>query len=163
VGDEFLQNISFTDVQVTYEGGGTAEEAAVRDVPKLAGEYFELGVPPAYGLYARNVRGLTMQNVRFEVATPDLRPAVVFDHVADASINGLSVQGNPKAESLLRFVDSRDVLMAASRVLSPAARLLQLEGAANEAITIDGGDLSKAVVPVAFSGGAAPDSVKVRI
>jgi hypothetical protein len=163
VGDEFLQNISFSDVHVTYEGGGTAEEAAVRDVPKLAGEYFELGVPPAYALYARNVRGLTMQNVRFEVATPDLRPALVLDHVANASINGLSAQGNSKAESLLRFVDSRDVLMTASRVLTPAARLLQVEGAANEAITIDGGDLSKAAVPVAFSRGAMPDSVKVRV
>src|SRR5207237_9242156 len=66
VGDEFLEDISFQDIHVTYEGGGTREEAAVRDVPKLAGEYFELGVLPAYGIYARNVRNLTLNNVRFE-------------------------------------------------------------------------------------------------
>jgi hypothetical protein len=162
VGDEFLQNISFNDVHVTYEGGGTAEEAAVREVPGFAGEYFELGVPPAYGMYARNVRGLTMQNVRLEVIAPDLRPAVVFDHVTDAAVNGLSAQGNPNAESLLRFIDSRDVLMTASRVLTPTKLLLQLEGTANQAITIDGGDLSKAATPVAFVRGANPGTVKVR-
>lgn len=162
VGDEFLEKISFNDIHITYEGGGTVEEAAVRDVPKLAGEYFELGVLPAYGMYARNVRGLTLHNVRFEVATPDFRPAVIFDRVEDASVNGLSAQGNPKAESLLRFIDSRDVLMTASRVLTPAAALLQLEGSGNEAITVEGGDLSKAATPLVFSRGAAPASVKVR-
>src|SRR5206468_6812141 len=103
VGDDVLEGISLSDIQITFEGGGTAEEAARRDVPKTAGEYFELGVLPAYGLYARNVRGLTLQNVRFEVTKPDLRPAMVFDHVEDAAVNGLSVQGCAKAESVLRF------------------------------------------------------------
>src|SRR5262252_4189631 len=88
VGAEFLEKISFQDVHVNYEGGGTAAEA-VRDVPKLAGEYFEIGTAPAYGIYVRNVRGLTLQNVRFEVTAPDLRPAIVFDNVSDASLNGL--------------------------------------------------------------------------
>src|SRR5207248_4153597 len=59
-----LENISFTNVHVTYEGGGTAEESARRDVPQIAGEYFEIGTPPAYGVYARGVRGLTLDNVR---------------------------------------------------------------------------------------------------
>src|SRR5262249_41444232 len=99
VAPAFLQNISFDDVHITFGGGGTAEDAAIRDVPKRAGEYFELGRIPAYGLWARNVHGLTMNNVRFEVEQPDLRPAVIFDHVEDAAVNLLSAQGNPDAES----------------------------------------------------------------
>jgi polygalacturonase len=160
VGADFLENISFNDVHVTYEGGGTAQEAAA-EVPKMAGEYFEIGTPPAYGIYARNVRGLTLHNVRLEVKVPDLRPAVVFDHVADASVNGLSAQGNPKAESLLRFIEARDVLLTATRVLTPAAVFLKLEGAASERVTIDGGDISKATKPLAFSGGATAKAVKL--
>jgi hypothetical protein len=162
VGSEFLEQISFNDVHVLYEGGGTAEEAAVRDVPKIAGEYFELGVLPAYGMFARNVRGLTLNNVRLEVTSNDLRPAVIFDHVSDAGINGLSADGNPQAESLLRFNDSHEVMLTASRVLKPAAVFLQLEGTGNDAITIDGGNLSKASAPVAFSRGARDGAVKVR-
>src|SRR5271157_5075308 len=71
-----IENISFDDVHVMFPGGGTAEEGALRDVPKVVGEYYAAGVFPAYALYARNVRGLTLNNVRFEVAGAELRPAV---------------------------------------------------------------------------------------
>jgi len=160
--EAFLENISFNDVHVTFPGGGTAEQAAVRDVPKIAGEYYAIGVPPAYALFARNVRGLTLNNVRFEMAAPDLRPAVVFDHVSDAAVNGLSVQGNPEAESALRFIESQDVLLSATKLLNPAAIFLQVEGAANAGITVDGGDISKAATPLAFKNGATEKSVKLR-
>ena len=163
VGEKFLEGISFTDVHVTYEGGGTAEEAAIRDVPQVAGEYFLIGPRPAYGLYARNIRGLTLHNVRFDVAKPDLRPAVVFDGVSDAAISGLAVQGNPEAESVLRLTKTRDVLMSATRVTSPAAAFIRLEGADNAAITVDGGDISKAGRPVDAASGADPAAVKLRV
>jgi len=159
----FLEHISFNDVHVTFPGGGTAEHAAVRDVPKVASEYYVIGVPPAYGLFARNVRGLTLNNVRFRLANPDLRPAMVFDHVTDAAVNGLSADGNKDAESLLRFIESRDVLLSAARLLSPAAVFLQVEGAGSGGITIDGGDLSKAALPVAAKSGAAEKAVRARI
>ncbi|MGA2269744.1 MAG: glycosyl hydrolase family 28 protein [Bryobacteraceae bacterium] len=161
IGDAFLEDIVFNDVRVTYGGGGTAEEAR-REVPQVAGEYFEIGTPPAYGLFARNVRGLTLNDVRFEVVKPDLRPAVVLDHVADAALGGLSAQGNTEAKSVLRFIETRDVLLTAPRVLTPAAVFLEVEGAASQGITIDGGDLSKAATPLAFEAGAGQRAVKLR-
>ena len=161
VGDDVLENISFQDVHVTYEGGGTTEEAT-REVPKLAGEYFEIGTPPAYGMYVRNVRGLSLNNVRFEVKTPDLRPALILDNVSDAAIYSLSAQANPKGDSLLRFTKAREVLLSATRVLTGGAVFLRLIGPDNEDITIDGGDISKAAKPVAFSGGATTKAVKMR-
>jgi polygalacturonase len=160
--DTSLEGISFENVHVTFPGGGTAEEAAVRDVPKMAGEYFELGVLPAYALFARKVRGLTMSNVRFEVASAELRPAVVFEQVEDAAVNGFNVQGDRGAESVLRFRDTRDVLMSATRLLTPAQTFLQVEGEVSQGITLDGGDLSKAAEAVTFKGGVARNAVKVR-
>ncbi|HLX71115.1 MAG TPA: glycosyl hydrolase family 28 protein [Verrucomicrobiae bacterium] len=157
-----IENISFSDVQITFPGGGTAEEAAVRDVPKIIGEYYAAGVFPAYAFYARNVHGLTLSNVRFEVAGPEARPAVVFDHVEDAAVNGLNAQGTKEAESLLRFIDSRDVLLSASRLLAPTPVFLQVEGGDSSGITIDGGDLSKAGSPFAFKAGGEERSVKYR-
>ncbi|HUB67821.1 MAG TPA: glycosyl hydrolase family 28 protein [Candidatus Methylacidiphilales bacterium] len=161
VGDAFLENISFNDIQVMFPGGGTAEEAAAT-VPKINGEYFEIGTPSAYGIFARNVRGLTLSNVRLEAATPELRPAVVFDHVEDAAVNGLNAQGNNKAASLLRFTDARDILLSASRILAPVPTFLAVEGAASQAIIVDGGDLSKAATPVSFHADAPKQSVKLR-
>jgi polygalacturonase len=163
VGNDILEEISFNNVHITYEGGGTAEDASVREVAQRAGEYFELGVLPAYGMYARNVRGLTLHDVRFEVAAPDLRPALVFDQVMDSAIHGFSAQANPAAESLLRFVNTRDVLLASARVLTPAAAFMQVEGENNERITIDGGDLSRAAIPVRFIRGAREEAVRLRV
>ena len=161
IGDAFMEDISFTDVRLTYGGGGTAEEAQ-REIPQVAGEYFEVGTPPAYGLYARNVRGLSLDNVRFDVLKPDLRPAVVLDHVSDAAFAGLSAPGNPQAKSLLRFIETHDVVVTSPRVLAPAAAFLQVEGAGSQNIAIDGGDLTKAATPLTFESGATKQAVRLR-
>jgi hypothetical protein len=166
MNDYYLENISFTDVHITYAGGGTAEQAAKRDVPKVAAEYFGVwdtapGGPPAYGLYARNVKGLTLHNVRFEYEQADARPAVVFDNVQDASINNLSAKGSEETE-LLRFINSKDILLTAIRVLTPAATFLRVEGANSEGIIVDGGDLRKARKQIVFEHGAAQSSVVSR-
>ena len=158
VGGAIMENISFDNINLTFGGGGTAEDAARRDLPQIAGEYFMMGPMPAYGLYARGVKGLTLQNIRLQVATPDLRPALIFDHVEDAAINGLNVQGNASAESALRIIDSKDILFTAPRLLTAATTFLQLEGADNQNITVDGGDISKAQKPLNLADKASKDS-----
>lgn len=163
VGKAFLENISFTDVHITYAGGGTKEQALKRAVPQVAAEYFgvwgtEPFGPPAYGLYARNVKNLTLQNVRFEYEKPDARPAIVFDNVQDASITGVSAKGSADAE-LFRIINSKDVLIASCRVLSNAAAFLQVEGDLCEGIVVNGGDLRKAQKPLVFERGAGKNAV----
>ncbi|MDQ2921901.1 MAG: hypothetical protein M3R52_09875 [Acidobacteriota bacterium] len=63
---------------------------------------------------------------------------------------------------MLRFIETQDVLLTGTRVLTPAAALLKLEGASSERVTIDGGDISKAAKPLAFSGGATAKAAKLR-
>ena len=162
IGDATMANISFDDIHLTFGGGGTAEDAARRELPQIAGEYFMLGPMPAYGFYARNSHGLTLQNVRLQVSTPEMRPAVIFDHVEDVAVNGLSVQANPAAESVLRCINSKQILLTASRLLSPAAVFLQLEGTGNTDIKIDGGDLTKAAKVLAYKNGATEKAVRLR-
>src|SRR6185295_13404179 len=127
---------------VKYAGGGTKEQAA-KLVPNIAAEYFGVwdpapGGPPAYGMYARNVKGLTLQNVRFEYDEPDARPAVIFDNVQDATITGLSVKGS-EASEVFQVVNSDDILLAGVRVLAPGSVFLRLEGVAREVIVVNGG------------------------
>jgi Glycosyl hydrolases family 28 len=162
VGNSYLENISFTDVHVTYEGGGTAEEAANRNVPEVAGEYFQIGTPSSYGMYARNVKGLTLNNVSFNYINSDLRPAVVFNNVNDAAVCNLSLEGNENAESALRFINSNDVLLTGTRLTSHAKIFLQVEGSSNSNIKIDSSDLSKAEKILNFTRGANPKSVSLK-
>ena len=162
VGSAVMENISLSDVHLTFGGGGNREFGANRNVPQRAGEYFSLGPIPAYGVYARGVKGLTLDNVRLQVASKELRPAIVFERVTDAALSGVSAEGNIEAESVLRFVDSKDVLLTASRVPTPAGVFLRVEGPDNADIVIDGGDLSKAAKPLSFAAGAGEKAVRVR-
>jgi len=166
MGDYYLENISFTDVHVKYGGGGTAEQAA-KTVPNEAAEYFGVwnhppGGPPAYGMYARNVKGLTLQNVRFEYEEPDARPAIIFDNVQDASINGLTAKGS-EATEFLRLINSKDILLTGTRLLTPAPIFLRVEGASSKGVVVDGGDLGKATQQVVFENGATKESAKFRV
>jgi hypothetical protein len=163
--ENYIENISFTDVHIKYAGGGSTEQAAKRDIPKVAAEYFgvwdpEPGGPPCYGLYARNVKNLTLQNVRFEYEKEDARPAIIFDNVQDASLTGVSAQGNKNDNALMRFINSKDVLISACRVLSPVACFLSVEGERNEGIQVNGGDLRKAVKKLAFKDGGKESAVE---
>lgn len=162
VGGAMMERISFSDVHLTFGGGGTAEQGARRDLPETAGEYFMLGPMPAYGFYARNSRGLTLNNVRFEVEQAELRPAIILDNVEDAALVGVSVQVNAGAESAVRLRNARAVLMTASRLLTPAAVFVALEGARCERIVVEGGDISLAAKPIAFADGATEAMAKVR-
>ena len=161
-GESYLENITISNVHLTFEGGGTAEEAQLRDIPEVAGEYFLIGDRPAHGLYARNVRGLTLDNVRIETATPDLRPAVVLDNVADASITNITTQGNPSGPSVLRCINTKDMLIASPRLLTPAAVYMAVEGERSADITLDGGDIRKAKKDVTFDRGATSKAARIR-
>ena len=167
MGEYYIEDISFTDIHVKYAGGGTAEQASKRDVPNVAAEYFGVwdkapGGPPAYGLYARNVKGLHLHNIRFEFEEADVRPAVILDNVQDATITGLSAQGSPQSE-LVRIINSKDILMTATKLLSPAKTFMQVEGSASENIIVDGGDLKKATNAIAFENGATKNSITQRL
>jgi hypothetical protein len=63
---------------------------------------------------------LSLHNVRFEYEEADARPAITLDNVQDATINGLSAKGSCGNE-LLRFINTKDVLLTATKVLTPAA------------------------------------------
>ena len=87
---------------------------------------------------------------------------MVLDHAEDVAFNGFSVQGNLQAESVIRLTDCKQVMLSATRVLTPSPAFLSVEGAQNENIIVDGGDLSKASSPAIFKSGASANAVKLN-
>ena len=64
----------------------------VPELPNVYPEPSNWGILPAYGMYARHVRGLSVENIRLHTAAEDGRHAVVLDDVEDAEFGKLSVQ-----------------------------------------------------------------------
>ncbi len=157
-----IQGISLSNIHVTFPGGGTALEAARRDVPDMQDtypEYFMFGILPAYGLYAHHVRGLSLNNVRFELASQDLRPALVCDDIEDLELSNFQADGGANSESLIRLQGARRVFIHGSRPLSEVGTFLRVEGGGTTDVGLAGNDLRLARKPFESAAGAAQSSV----
>jgi polygalacturonase len=83
-----LADIRLENIRLISHGGGTPEDAAI--TPKELGDGYpepgKMGTLPAYGIFARHVRGLELANISVSFETNDFRPAAAF-----ADIDGLEI------------------------------------------------------------------------
>jgi hypothetical protein len=89
--DAPITNIVLRDVNVEFSGGGTAEDAKVQ----VKAPHYDVRPLPAWGLYARNVEQLTVEDVRLSVAKDDLRPVVVADGVQRLTLDNFRFTHSP--------------------------------------------------------------------
>lgn len=90
-------------------GGAGGWEPDPYNVPEMPREYPEpsnFGVLPAYGLYARHVRGLTISNVRFRTLVADERAPVVLDDVADARFEAFDASAKAGVPTIVTVTNS---------------------------------------------------------
>lgn len=135
------RGITFSNVDITFMGGGTAEDGARRGVPDLTHNYPEIGIfgiLPAYGLYIHHADEIVLNNVRFRVESEDRRPAIVCDDVQDLELSGFKAQGHPEAEALIRLENTRSAFISHSRPLSECKTFVRVEGAASGGIELRG-------------------------
>ena len=88
---EPLRNISLSNIRIQYRGGGIAE-LAKREYREQGTNYPEpkfAKATPAYGLFARHVDGMEVDNVSFTTLKPDFRPAVMLEDVKNERITNL--------------------------------------------------------------------------
>ncbi|CAL1516776.1 glycosyl hydrolase family 28 protein [Chitinophaga sp. MM2321] len=156
------QGITFSNIDITFAGGGTAEQAAIRNVPDLERDYPEMymfGELPAYGLYMHHVSGVVLNNVRFDLKSEDLRPAIVCDDVDDLELTGFKATGSKNAESLIRLQNSSNVFINGSRPLNNIGTFLRVEGAKSNDIKLSGNKLNFARKAVEVTVGAKSGAV----
>jgi hypothetical protein len=81
--DSPITNVVIRNATVEFKGGGKAEQA--RQMVKGPG--VDARPLPAWGLYARNVERLTIEDCRFGLAEDDFRPVVFAEGVQQLSLD----------------------------------------------------------------------------
>lgn len=84
-----IEDVDLSDIRIVYNGMGTAADAAI-DPPEKAESYPEpsmFGTIPAYGLFVRHVKGLTVRNVSMSFTGSEARPAIRLDNVTGADFS----------------------------------------------------------------------------
>jgi polygalacturonase len=81
-----IEDIQFNDIYIQYQGGGTAQDAAL-EPPEVENKYPDptmFGRMPSYGFYLRHVKNVSVNNVELSCLKEDARPAFVLDDVNGA-------------------------------------------------------------------------------
>jgi polygalacturonase len=86
-----ITNLVLQNIHAEFNGGGEASQA--QQAVKKPG--FDVRSLPAWGLYARNVHELTIEDVRMSFATDDFRPVVVADGVEKLRIENFRYPSLP--------------------------------------------------------------------
>ena len=85
-----VEAVVLENIKLRLAGGGQPDGKA--GIPEKQDAYPEInmfgGKLPAYGMFARHVKGITLHNVEFSTKLPDARPAVVFQDVTESKTDG---------------------------------------------------------------------------
>ncbi len=158
-----IENIMLSDIHFTAPGGGTKADADRRDIPEMTNNKPEHSVfgdsLPAYGLYARHVKGLTLNNVKFDLASPDVRPAVICDDVSDMVISDSKAFVSSDAECMIRLKNVQQAWIRNCQPFGSNKTFLQVEGKESKEILLSGNDLRKFDNSFSCINGAAKDAV----
>jgi polygalacturonase len=116
--EQMMEGIRLENIRLEFKGGGTKEDAA-RTPKELGTGYPEprnLGIMPAYGLFARHVRDLELANIRFTFDKEDLRPPIQFVDVDGLEIDNFRAQV-ATGVSPARFDGVKDLIVRSSPLL----------------------------------------------
>lgn len=117
----YISNIVFTDINVRVKGGNNISDTSATPPELGVGQYnaSNLKVQPSYGLWARHVSGLTVENCSFNYEKRDSRYTFFLDDVKGAVIKsvktvcsvenekvvGMKQSTNVKAENIICYKD----------------------------------------------------------
>jgi hypothetical protein len=117
-----LEGLRLENIRLIFNGGGTKEDAA-RIPAELGRRYPEprhLEIMPAYGIFARHVRGLELANISTSFEREDLRPAMICSDVDGLEIDNFKAQLAPDVSAAT--LDSvKNVAIRNSPVLAETA------------------------------------------
>lgn len=99
-----VKNVWLSNIRLYFKGGGT-KDLADKNYREQGTNYPEpkfAGWTPAYGLYARHVDGLYVNDVTFRYERPDYRPAVLLDDVKNDVIRHLDAPTEEGIDQVIR-------------------------------------------------------------
>jgi polygalacturonase len=107
-----VEDVTLSDIRLVYRGGGTAEDAA-REPPEAEDAYPEpsmFGTLPAFGVFVRHARGISMRDIFVTTLAPESRPPMVLYDVRGLTLDHVeAMRGGDAPFAILRDVSDLDV------------------------------------------------------
>ena len=141
VPGHYINNLTLENIEIELPGGGTVEHGH-RKVQEAIDRYPEVSTfgpyVPAYGVWARHVKNLQLNNVTFKLNSPDLRPAIICQDAERLIVTNLDTEAASGSETVIRLDSVRFSSITSSNIRGMSNSLLQLTGKYNSDIYLDG-------------------------
>ncbi len=113
-----IEGVRLDNIRLVFKGGGT--NMGVAYMPKELGAIYpepsRIGTMPAYGVFARHVKGLELANINVSFETNDFRPAMACVDVDGLEVDNFKAQLAPGV-SAATFDSVKNVVIRNSPVL----------------------------------------------
>ncbi len=130
-----LENITLSNIQITYTGGGTLEQTNIQ-VPEHESQYPEatmFGTVPSYGLFCRHIKGLKLQDINLALQSPDYRYGLICDDVSRVIIDSFDAHQSKGAKSVIRFQGVKKAMICRCMPSEEISDFIEVtDGAMNE-------------------------------
>lgn len=105
----YVENVRMQNIEIVYEGGADKSKAlfpwqALDKITEATSSYPEFsmfGELPAWGLYVRHAKDITLKNVTLRYKKADFRVPVIFDDVQKLKLEKLSIPQTVELPALL--------------------------------------------------------------
>jgi hypothetical protein len=163
VPGSYIENVIIKDVIFNCMGTGNEEEASavVPERNSVGPDNRMLGYSlPGYGLYVRHVKNLMFENFRFNLRSPDARPAIVLDDCHNSRISNFSADQPTGEQPLLRIIQSTNITISGYHSIQKTSKFLRIEGEQSSNIKLTGNDFSLVDKIVELSDNCMPGTVR---
>jgi polygalacturonase len=141
----YITGLTLENIEISLAGGGTAAHGR-QVVPEAIDQYPEVKTfgprVPAYGIWARHVKGLKLINVKFNLSGNDLRPALVCEDGSDLEVSNWNLPDTEGAESIIRLENVKTALVKNVTAKGTAKALVRVEGTASANVKVVGNKLT---------------------
>ena len=114
VPGHYITDLTLENIEIDLAGGGTESDAR-ESVPEAVDQYPEVKTfgpkIPAYGIWARHVKGLKLNNIKFTLSSNDQRPAFICEDGKDIELTGWHIPETSGAQAIIRLeeVEGADI------------------------------------------------------
>lgn len=160
-----ITGLTLENIEISLAGGGTLENAR-HQVPEAIDQYPEVKTfgptIPAYGLWARHVNGLILNNITFTLDNNDLRPAIICQDGKNVRIENLNLPKTVGNEELIRFEDVAGGIIKRVNTTASANALLKVEGNKSKHIVLKPGGKINGLQPFLTDSGIVNGAVQIQ-
>jgi polygalacturonase len=154
-----VERITIENVRISAAGGVT--QSGALDVPEREADYPKVsmyGALPAFGLYLRHARAVSLRNVDLSVDLDDQRPAVVADDVDGLQLAGLSGGSGNDVGPVVWLNDVRGGLVQGNLAPAGVGVFLRVTGQQTKSVALIG-NVYSSPGPVELAPELAPEAV----